>query len=133
MSLEMNANRAFSRFAETVSTWTGRPATFVLAVAVVVVWGVTGPWFHYSDTWQLVINTGTTIVTFLMVFVIQNSQNRDIIAIHSKLNEVLRALETARTDLVGLEHLTDAEIEAAREAIEAECTVEGAGAEPIAR
>jgi low affinity Fe/Cu permease len=116
---------AFSRFAERVSVWTGRPVTFALAVAVVVIWGASGPVFHYSDTWQLVINTGTTIITFLMVFVIQNSQNRDIVALHSKIDEILRSADKARNQLVGLEHKSDAEIEAIRDAIEQECDVEG--------
>ena len=81
--------------------------TFVFAVAVIVVWAVTGPMFHYSDTWQLVINTGTTIVTFLMVFLIQNSQNRDAAAMQAKLDELLRAVDKAREQFIGIEHLTD--------------------------
>ena len=115
--------RAFSRFAEKVSVWTGRPLSFVVALMIIVVWAVSGPFFHYSDTWQLVINTGTTIITFLMVFVIQNSQNRDTMAIHSKLDEILRSLDNASNHLVGLEHKSDAEIEAIRDAIEQECAV----------
>jgi len=82
----------------------------MLAVAVVVLWALSGPVFHYSDTWQLVINTSTTIITFLVVFLIQNTQNHDTRAIHLKLDELLRAVETARTSLVDLEHLTDAEL-----------------------
>ncbi|MDE1915160.1 MAG: low affinity iron permease family protein [Sphingomonadales bacterium] len=116
--------QAFSRFAERVSAWTGRPAVFVLASLVVVVWGLSGPLFHYSDTWQLVINTGTTIITFLMVFVIQNSQNRDTMAIHSKLNELLRSIAEANNQLVGVEHKSDKEIEAIRDSIEQECQSE---------
>lgn len=116
--------RAFSRFAERASVWTGRPFAFVLASVVVVIWALSGPFFHYSDTWQLVINTGTTIITFLMVFVIQNSQNRDTMAIHSKLDEILRSLDNASNHLVGLEHKSDAEIEAIRDAIEQDCKVE---------
>lgn len=116
---------AFARFAEKVSVWTGRPAAFVVASAVVVVWAVSGPVFHYSDTWQLVINTGTTVVTFLMVFVIQNSQNRDTMALHSKIDELLRSLDQASNKLIGLEHKSDAEIEAIRDALEQECKVEG--------
>lgn len=124
--------RAFSRFAEKVSGWTGRPIAFVIASLIVAIWAVCGPLFHYSDTWQLVINTGTTIITFLMVFVIQNSQNRDTMAIHSKLDEILRSLDNANNQLVGLEHKSDAEIEAIRDAIEKECetvaeTVKGEG------
>ena len=84
---------------------------FVLAVAIVVVWGCTGPLFHYSDTWQLVINTGTTIVTFLMVFLIQNTQNRDSKAVQLKLDELIRATKGARNTYVGLEDLLDADIE----------------------
>jgi low affinity Fe/Cu permease len=93
----------------------------VLASVFVVVWALSGPFFHYSDTWQLVINTGTTIITFLMVFVIQNSQNRDTMAIHSKLDEILRSLDNASNHLVGLEHKSEAEIEAIRDAIELDC------------
>ena len=95
--------RAFSRFAEKVSVWTGRPVSFVASALIVVVWGISGPFFHYSDTWQLVINTGTTIITFLMVFVIQNSQNRDSKAIHAKLDELIRAMESARNEFMDAE------------------------------
>ena len=102
-----------------------RPASLIevkrfTAVLLIVVWGVTGPLFHYSDTWQLVINTATTIVTFLMVFLIQNSQNRDGAAMQAKLDELLRAVAKARADFIGIEHLTDAEIEKIREALERE-------------
>src|SRR4051812_4752035 len=83
----------FSSFAQTTSRITGRPGTFLLAVLVVVIWGVTGPLFGFSDTWQLVINTGTTIVTFLMVFLIQNTQNRDTLAIQLKLGELILAMK----------------------------------------
>jgi low affinity Fe/Cu permease len=89
-------NELFRKFAQNTSTATGTPWAFLLAVAVVVVWAITGPIFGYSDTWQLVINTGTTIVTFLMVFLIQNTQNRDAVALHLKLDELLRAIEGAR-------------------------------------
>jgi len=92
--------------------------TFGLAVGVIVVWAVTGPLFHYSDTWQLVINTGTTIVTFLMVFLIQNSQNRDGAAMQAKLDELLRAVDKARGQFIGIEHLTDQQIEMVRTALE---------------
>jgi low affinity Fe/Cu permease len=87
---------------------------------IILVWAVTGPVFHYSDTWQLVINTATTIVTFLMVFLIQNSQNRDAAAMQAKLDELLRAVDKAREQFIGIEHLTDAEIEEIREALERE-------------
>jgi len=93
----------FARFASTASRATGRAGTFVLAALVVIVWAATGPMFHYSDTWQLVINTDTTIVTFLMVFLIQNTQNRDSQALHLKLDEIIRAMEGAHNRLINLE------------------------------
>src|SRR5271155_3846561 len=101
----------FVRFAASTATWAGTSPAFVIAVLVVAVWAATGPVFHYSDTWQLVINTGTTIVTFLMVFLIQNTQNRDAHAVHLKLDELIRATKGARNSLVGLETLSDAELE----------------------
>ena len=104
--------RGLFRFcSEWVSTAVGSPWAFVLAVLVIVAWIVTGPLFHYSDTWQLVINTATTIVTFLMVFLIQNTQNRDTKAIHLKLDELLRGVRGARNSLVSLERLSDDELE----------------------
>lgn len=112
--------RVLENVARKVTTWTGSTSAFALSVSVVVVWVCTGPVFHYSDTWQLVINTGTTIVTFLMVFLIQNSQNRDAAAIQAKLDELLRAVAKARGDFIGIEHMTDAEIEKIREALERE-------------
>ena len=102
----------FAGFAAAVAVWTGRPAAFLVAFAVVVVWAVSGPLFQFSDTWQLVINTGTTIVTFLMVFVIQNAQNRDGLAIQLKLDELIRATRDARNALVGIEHLDDRRVAA---------------------
>ena len=101
----------FRKFAHTVSLGAGSPWAFILATLIIVVWATTGPMFGYSDTWQLVINTGTTIVTFLMVFLIQNTQNRDAKAIHLKLDELLKGVKGARTDLVDLEDLTDEEID----------------------
>src|SRR5713101_8613649 len=100
----------FRIFAQSTSQAVGSSWAFILAVSVIVVWAVTGPMFHYSDTWQLVINTGTTIVTFLMVFLIQNTQNRDAKAIHLKLDELIRGVEGARTGLVDLEALSDEEL-----------------------
>ena len=97
----------FSQFAHATSVWSGNPLAFLAAVGLVIVWVLTGPIFNYSDTWQLVINTGTTIVTFLMVFLIQNTQNRDSKAAHLKLDELIRALEGARDHLVDLEKLSD--------------------------
>lgn len=101
----------FRRFANTASQWMGSPAAFMLAVLSVVVWAVLGPVFDYSDTWQLAINTATTVVTFLMVFVIQATQNRDAKAIHLKLDELIRGLQGARNHLVDLEHMSDAELD----------------------
>ncbi len=100
----------FRKFAAMVATASGSPWAFLLAFLVIVVWAVTGPIFNFSDTWQLVINTGTTIITFLMVFLIQNTQNRDAVAIQLKLDELIRAVEGARTSLVDLENLDDEEI-----------------------
>ncbi len=90
---------AFRRFAHSVALAVGAPAAFALALLLVIVWGVTGPLFHYSDSWQLTINTGTTIVTFLMVFVIQNTQNRDSQVVQLKLDELIRAVQEARNEL----------------------------------
>src|SRR5215470_11038747 len=101
----------FSIFAHATSLWTGHPVAFLLAVAVVLVWIVTGPLFGYSDTWQLVINTGTTIVTFLMVFLIQNTQNRDTLAIQLKLSELVLAMKGAENKFAAIEDLTDEELE----------------------
>jgi low affinity Fe/Cu permease len=101
----------FSSFAKRTARASGHPAAFVLAVVVIVVWGITGPLFGFSDTWQLVINTGTTIVTFLMVFLIQNTQNRDSEAMHIKLDELIRALEGAHNALLNLESLEQGELD----------------------
>src|SRR5262245_24516669 len=97
-------------FAHWVTEWTGGSWAFAVALAIVIVWGVTGPLFAYSDTWQLVINTGTTIVTFLMVFLIQRSQNKDSRAVHLKLNEIVAALHGASNRLINVEDLTETEI-----------------------
>lgn len=105
------ASQFFSRAAQWTSRQCGRPLTFGLAVAIVIVWAVTGPMFAYSDTWQLVINTGTTIVTFLMVFLIQNTQNRDASAVQLKLDELIRVSASARNRLLTLEDLSEQELE----------------------
>jgi len=105
----------FTRFATAASRATGRPATFALAVAIVTGWAFTGPLFGFSDTWQLVINTGTTIITFLMVFLIQNTQNRDSEAMHVKMDELIRAMKGAHNALLDLEELGDAELDAMRD------------------
>ena len=104
----------FVRFAQWVSHVTGRPIAFFLAVATIAIWGITGPLFGYSDTWQLVINTSTTIVTFLMVFVIQNTQNRDTAAMHIKIDELIRVTGKARNILLDLEELDDKTLETLR-------------------
>ena len=101
----------FRKLAVKTSYYTGRPVAFIITVALIVVWGVSGPLFGFSDTWQLVINTGTTIVTFLMVFLIQATQNRDAAAIQLKLDELLRAVETARNEMIDVEQRSDEDID----------------------
>ena len=103
-------NDIFRKFANKTSAIVGSPWAFIAAVAIIVIWAVSGPIFGFSDTWQLVINTGTTIITFLMVFLIQNTQNRDAKAIHLKLDELIRGVQGARTGLVDLEDMTDDEL-----------------------
>src|SRR4051812_39407453 len=98
---------AFGKIAARASVAVGSPWTFLCAVALVVAWALLGPDFHYSDTWQLVINTGTTIVTFLMVFLIQNTQNRDARALHLKLDELIRSMHAAHNDMINIEKLSD--------------------------
>jgi low affinity Fe/Cu permease len=105
----------FRRWAEHTAQAVGSPLAFTLALATIVVWALTGPYFKYSDTWQLVINTSTTIVTFLMVFLIQNTQNRETRIVSLKLDELLRGVEGARTGLVQLDHMTDKELEDVRQ------------------
>lgn len=111
-------DRFFALVASRTAFAAGQPAAFMVAVAVIAGWGLTGPLFGWSDTWQLVVNTGTTIATFLMVFLIQNSQNRDAAAMQAKLDELIRAVHNARNEFVGIEHLTDREIEEIRSALE---------------
>jgi len=108
----------FVRFAASTATWAGTSPAFVIAVLVVLVWALLGPVFHYSDTWQLVINTGTTIVTFLMVFLIQNTQNRDTKALQVKLSELILALEAANNKIAAIENASPEELDAAQEEIQ---------------
>jgi low affinity Fe/Cu permease len=103
-------NEVFRKFANKIAEIVGAPWSFITAVAIIAAWAVTGPIFGFSDTWQLIINTGTTIITFLMVFLIQNTQNRDAKALHLKLDELLRAVEGARTGMVDLEDLSDEDL-----------------------
>jgi len=101
----------FDRMATKITKASGKPAAFIIAALLIIVWGITGPIFHYSDTWQLVINTSTTIITFLMVFIIQQTQNKDTIALQIKLNELIASSEFASNRLVSAEDLTEAELE----------------------
>jgi low affinity Fe/Cu permease len=123
----------FTRMAKAASRFTGRPLCFALAAGVVLTWAITGPLFGFSNTWQLVINTGTTIVTFLMVFLIQNAQNRDASAIQAKLDELIRAHEPARNDFIGVEHLTQLELEKIKQMLEKECGDDATHHQSIAR
>jgi low affinity Fe/Cu permease len=114
-------NRVFTKLAAGIAFFAGQPLAFIIAALIIIVWAVTGPLFKFSDTWQLVVNTGTTIVTFLMVFLIQNSQNRDAAAMQAKLDEMIRALDKGRNRFIGIEHRTDKEIEDIRAEVEKEC------------
>lgn len=113
-------DRFFTRIATAVSAAVGQPWAFMLASLCIIIWAASGPLFGFSDTWQLVVNTSTTIITFLMVFVIQNSQNRDAAAIQAKLDELIRAAENARNHFIGIEHMTDKELCRIREELEKE-------------
>jgi low affinity Fe/Cu permease len=120
----------FTSIASRIAAFAGQPIAFVIALALMILWGGTGPLFHYSDTWQLVVNTSTTIVTFLMVFLIQNSQNRDGAAMQAKLDEIIRALDEARSQFIGIEHHTDKEIQTIRQELEEECGEDGKDGKP---
>jgi low affinity Fe/Cu permease len=125
-------SKLFGDIANRTSQAAGKALTFLLAVGVVLIWAITGPLFQFSDTWQLVINTGTTIVTFLMVFLIQNSQNRDSAAIQVKLDELIR-VSTAQNSFVGIEHLSDEELEEIRSKCELRAKAEKAGEASVER
>jgi len=107
---EKSPSLFFERFAFNMTRLTGRPVTFLIALAIILVWAITGPIFKFSDTWQLVINTGTTVITFLMVFIIQQSQNKDSISIQLKLNEIVAAMESASNRLINVEDLSEDEL-----------------------
>ncbi len=113
-------DRFFTRIATAVSAAVGQPWAFIVAALSIILWACSGPLFGFSDTWQLVVNTSTTIITFLMVFVIQNSQNRDAAAMQAKLDELIRAMDKARNEFIGIEHMTDRELEKIRAALEEE-------------
>lgn len=118
MKKDANTTPVFTHFAKWASRATGRPGAFIGAGLIIVIWALTGPIFHYSDTWQLVINTGTTIITFLMVFLIQNTQNRDTEAMHIKLDELIRAVKSAKNTVLDLEELDEEELDKIREEYE---------------
>jgi low affinity Fe/Cu permease len=103
--------KGFHVFAMRAAYWVGTKWAFLAALVIIVLWLVTGPYFHYSDTWQLIINTGTTVVTFLVVFLIQNTQNRDARAIHLKLDEIIKAIDKAQNEMIDIEHLSDDELQ----------------------
>jgi low affinity Fe/Cu permease len=115
--IQRKASTLFARMANATAAWSGKPAAFLIALAVVLVWGISGPIFHYSDTWQLVINTGTTIVTFLMVFLIQNTQNHDTQALQVKLSELILAMKDADNKVADIEDATDDELQKAQEKV----------------
>lgn len=112
-----SASGLFARMANATAHWSGTPVAFLTAFAIVLIWGITGPIFHYSDTWQLVINTGTTIVTFLMVFLIQNTQNRDTLALQIKLSELIIAMKDADNRMAEIEDASDEELVRAHEEV----------------
>ena len=125
-------SRIFGDIANRISRAAGRASVFMLAAGTIIVWGITGPLFQYSDTWQLVINTGTSVITFLMVFLIQNSQNRDSAAIQVKLDELIR-VSNAHNSFVGIEHLTDDELEDIRAKCERRAEAEKVGEAEVKR
>lgn len=125
----MSPSRLFSSFSKAVAKWSGRPVAFAAAFALILLWAVTGPFFGFSETWQLVVNTATTIVTFLMVFVLQNTQNRDGEALHAKIDELLLT-SNAENRFIEAERLSDEEIRKLRSLVEREMAAEEDGGEP---
>ena len=121
---QLSLSDRFSRAAQWTSQQCGRAYTFVAAIVIIAIWAISGPAFHYSDTWQLIINTGTTIITFLMVFLIQNTQNRDTTAIQLKLDELIRANENARNQMLRLEDLTENQIKHLKESFATNLPIE---------
>jgi len=117
-------DRFFTRIATGVASAVGQPWAFIAAILFILLWAISGPLFGFSDTWQLIVNTSTTIVTFLMVFVIQNSQNRDAAAMQAKLDELIRAVDSARNQFIGIEHMTEQELEEIRRTLEQEVGAE---------
>jgi low affinity Fe/Cu permease len=111
MTKDKSSEKGFHVFATHAANWVGTKWAFLAAFLVIVLWLVSGPYFHYSDTWQLIINTGTTVVTFLVVFLIQNTQNRDARAIHLKLDEIIQSIDQAHNEMIDIEHLSDEELQ----------------------
>jgi len=111
MTGKSSTEKGFHVFATEAANWVGTKFAFLAAIVAVVIWLLSGPYFHYSDTWQLVINTGTTVVTFLVVFLIQNTQNRDARAIHLKLDEIIKSIDKAQNEMIDIEHLSDSELQ----------------------
>jgi len=120
-------DRPFTNIASRIAAFAGQPIAFVLALALMMLCGASAPFFHYLDIGQLVVNTSTTILTFLVVFLIQNSQNRDGAAMQAKLDEIIRALDEARSQLIGIEHHTDSEVQHIRSELKEECGEDGKG------
>jgi low affinity Fe/Cu permease len=106
-----NGEKGFHVFATKAAYWVGTKWAFLVALLTIAIWLISGPYFHYSDTWQLIINTGTTVITFLVVFLIQNTQNRDARAIHLKLDEIIKSIDQAQNEMIDIEHLSDAELQ----------------------
>ncbi len=111
MTTNSNGERGFHVFATKAANWVGTKWAFLVALLTIALWLISGPYFHYSDTWQLIVNTGTTVITFLVVFLIQNTQNRDARAIHLKLDEIIKSIDQAQNEMIDIEHLSDAELQ----------------------